>query len=474
VARAERYDAVVIGAGPNGLAAAITLAQTGKSVALFESNVSAGGGVCSAEVTLPGFIHDLCSSVYPLAIGSPFFRSLPLAHYGLEWIYSPAALAHPFDDGTAVIVERSVEATAARLGGDAGSYQKLMAPLAAQWESLSVDILAPPRWPRHPVQVARFGWSAIQPARRFAERTFKLDRAQALFAGLAAHSMLPLEYWGSAAFGLVLGVTAHALGWPIVRGGAQKLADALAAYFRSLGGEIILRRPIETLAELPSSRVIIGDLTPRQLSKIARRQLARNYREKLKKFHYGMGAFKVDWALTAAVPWRAAECRQAATVHVGGDLSEIASSERMAWNGFHSNNPFVLLVQPSLFDESRAPSGKHTLWAYCHVPNGSAVDMTERIEAQIERFAPGFRDTILARCVAPPAELERRNANLVGGDINGGAPILSQLFFRPTRRLYATSAPGLYLCSASTPPGGGVHGMCGYFAARRALREMFR
>jgi phytoene dehydrogenase-like protein len=285
--------------------------------------------------------------------------------------------------------------------------------------------------------------------------------------------MLPLEYWGSAAFGLVLGVTAHALGWPIVRGGAQKLADALSAHLRALGGDIFLDQPVEALNEVPSSRVVLCDITPRQLMKLARQRLSRAYRDKLKKFRYGMGAFKIDWALSAAVPWRAAECGRAATVHLGASLPEIALSERMAWGGFQSTSPFVLLVQPSLFDESRAPAGNHTLWAYCHVPNGSAFDMTERIEAQIERFAPGFRDTILARAVAPPATLEERNANLVGGDINGGAPILSQLFFRPTRRLYATSGRGLYLCSSSTPPGGGVHGMCGYYAARAALRDGF-
>jgi phytoene dehydrogenase-like protein len=473
VARTERYDVVVVGAGPNGLAAAITVAQAGKSVALIEANNRVGGGVCSAEVTLSGFVHDLCSSVYPLAIGSPFFRELPLAQHGLEWIQSPAALAHPLDDGTALIVERSVDATAAKLGDDAVVYRKLMAPLAVQWESLSLDILAPPRWPRDPVQLARFGFSAIQPARRFAERNLNLDRTRTLFAGLAAHSMLPLEYWGSTAFGLVLGATAHALGWPIVRGGAQQLADALAAHLRVLGGDIFLNHPVETLAELPSSRSVICDVTPRQLLKIARQQLPRRYRDQLKKFRYGMGAFKIDWALSAAVPWRAPECRNAATVHLGASLPEIAASERMAWRGFHSDRPFVLLVQPSLFDPSRAPSGKHTLWAYCHVPNGSTFDMTQRIEAQIERFAPGFRDTILGRCSAPPAELERRNANLVGGDINGGAPILSQLFLRPTRRLYATPARGLYLCSSSTPPGGGVHGMCGYFAAQQVLRQMF-
>jgi phytoene dehydrogenase-like protein len=473
VSRGERYDAVIVGGGPNGLAAAITLAQAGKSVLLVEAKNAVGGAVSSAELTLPGFVHDLCSAVYPLAIGSPFFRTLPLARHGLEWIQPPAALAHPFEDGTALTIERSVDATAQEIGDDAASYLRVMGPLAAGWEDLSFNILAPPRWPHQPLQLVRFGLSAIQPARRFAERAFKLDRARALFAGLAAHSMLPLEFWGSAAFGLVLGAAAHALGWPIVGGGSQRLADALAAHLRSLGGEIRLNQPVETLAELPASRSVICDVTPRQLLKIARRELPRGYRDALRKFRYGMGAFKIDWALSQPVPWRAPDCRRAATVHLGAAFGEIAASERMAWRGFHAERPFVLLVQPSLFDATRAPSGKHTLWAYCHVPNGSGFDMTERIESQIERFAPGFRDTILARCVAAPAELERRNANLVGGDINGGAPVLSQLFLRPTRRLYATPARGLYLCSSSTPPGGGVHGMCGYFAAQQVLRQMF-
>ena len=468
----REYDAVVVGAGPNGLAAAIVMAQAGKSVALFEANETIGGGARSAEITLPGFVHDLCSAVYPLAIGSPFFRSLPLARHGLEWIEPPAALAHPFDDGSALLVERSVETTASSLGIDETRYRALFGPLAAQWDSLSETLLGPPRWPKDPLALARFGWPALQPARRFAERRFGDPRTQCLFAGLAAHSMLPLEEWASAAFGLVLGATAHALGWPIARGGAQKLADALASYFRSLGGEVFLHHPVRALAELPRARVILCDVTPRQLLEIARAQLPSRFRDMLKKYRYGMGAFKLDWALSGPVPWRAAGCRHAATVHLGGSLDEIARSERLAWRGFHSDKPFVLLVQPSLFDASRAPAGKHTLWAYCHVPNGSRFDMTERIESQIDRFAPGFRDTILARAVSPPAELERRNANLVGGDINGGAPILGQLFFRPTRRLYATPTPGVYVCSAATPPGGGVHGMCGYFAARKALREM--
>jgi phytoene dehydrogenase-like protein len=473
VSRSELYDAVVVGSGPNGLAAAITMAQAGKSVAVFEANDQAGGGVRSAELTLRGFVHDICSAVYPLAIGSPFFRSLPLAQHGLEWIHPPAALAHPLDDGTAVIVDRSVEATALRLGNDAANYRKLFQPLVTRWDALDVDILCPPRLPHHPLHLLRFGLSAIQPARRLAERIFQGDSGRALFAGLAAHSMLPLEYLGSAAFGLVLGITAHAVGWPIVRGGAQHLSDALIAHLRSLRGEIFLNRPVGTLEELPSSRVVLCDVTPRQLLKLARPNRSSRYRDQLKKFRYGMAAFKIDWALSAPVPWKAQECKQAATVHLGATAHEIASSERAAWRGYLARKPFVLVVQPSLFDASRAPVGKHTLWAYCHVPNGSDVDMTERIEAQIERFAPGFRDTILARCVSPPAELERRNANLVGGDINGGAPSLDQLFFRPTRKLYSTPKRGLYLCSSSTPPGGGVHGMCGHFAAQRALRDIF-
>jgi phytoene dehydrogenase-like protein len=469
--RSEYYDAVVVGAGPNGLAAAIVMAQAGKSVALFEANDTIGGGVRSAEITLPGFVHDLCSSVYPLAAGSPFFRTLPLAQHGLEWIEPPAALAHPFDDGSALLVERSLETTALRLGSDAASYRALFQPLTANWASLSESLLAPPRWPKDPTTLARFGFAALQPARRVAERRFSDRRTKALFAGLAAHSMLPLEEWVSAGFGLVLGATAHALGWPIARGGAQKLADALGSYFRSLGGEIFLNHPVRAVTELPRSRVVLCDLTPRQLLRIARAQLPSRYRDKLKKYRYGMGAFKIDWALSRPVPWRAAECGRAATVHLGGSLEEIARSERLAWRGFHSDQPFILLVQPSLFDKSRAPEEKHTLWAYCHVPNASGFDMTDRIEAQIERFAPGFREIVLARSAFPPAELERRNANLVGGDINGGAPLLSQLFLRPTFRLYSTPARGLYICSAATPPGGGVHGMCGYFAARRALRE---
>jgi phytoene dehydrogenase-like protein len=473
MAQSPQYDAVIIGSGPNGLAAAITMVHSGRSVAVYEADEKIGGGMRSAELTLPGFVHDVCSAVYPLAIGSPLFRSLPLAQYGLEWVQPASPLAHPFDDGSAVTLERSLHDTAAGLGRDGHAYRRLMQPLVESWDVLDVDLLAPLRWPRSPINMARFGLSAIRPARSLSESWFEEPAARALFGGLSAHSMLRLESWGSAAFGLVLATTGHALGWPIARRGSQSLADAMAAYLQSRGGEIYTNTQVQRLDDLPSSRVILCDVTPRQLLVLAGDRLSPSYRRRLRRFRYGMGAFKIDWALSAPVPWKAKACACAATVHLGGTLNEIAASERAAWQGDHTTHPFVLAVQPSLFDPSRAPETKHTLWAYCHVPNGSAFDMTERIEAQIERFAPGFRDTILARSVAAPAELERRNPNLVGGDINGGAPTLGQLFFRPTMKLYSTSAQGLYLCSASTPPGGGVHGMCGYFAARQALTDFF-
>jgi phytoene dehydrogenase-like protein len=466
------YDAVVIGSGPNGLAAAITIAQSGRSVAVYEAQSTIGGGVRSANLTAPGFTHDVCSAVYPLAMGSPFLRQLPLDQHGLQWIQPPAPLAHPMDDGTAVMLERSVGATSENLDVDGAAYRNLMKWLVEKWDRLDIDILAPPRFPRHPLSLAKFGLRAMRPARRLAENVFAGQRARALFAGLAAHSMLPLEYAASAAFGLVLGVTAHALGWPIVRGGAQKLADALSSYLRELGGEIVVNKWITSLDDLPASRVVLCDLTPRQLLRIAGNRFSSRYRRSLEHYHYGMGAFKMDWALSAPVPWKAASCARAATVHLGGTLDEIALSERAAWRGDPAGRPFVLLVQPSLFDDSRAPATKHTLWAYCHVPHGSNFDMTHRVEAQIERFAPGFRDLVIARSVMAPHDLEQHNANLVGGDINGGAAILRQLFFRPTLRLYKTSLKGLYICSSSTPPGGGVHGMCGHFAALQALKEM--
>jgi phytoene dehydrogenase-like protein len=396
-----------------------------------------------------------------------------LAHHGLEWIQPDFSLAHPFDDGSALVVERSVEKTAAALGSDRTAYQRLMAPLAQRWDELVAGILGPPRLPRHPLLLARFGVSGVRPARAFANKRFSEARTRALFAGLAAHSMLPLENYGSAAFGLVLGGAAHAVGWPIVGGGAGRLAQALAAHLISLGGEIIINRTIAGLDELPRARAILCDVTPRQLLSLAGGRLPDWFASKLLRYRYGVAAFKVDWALSGPVPWHARECARAGTVHLGGSLEEIARSERAAYGGETNGKPFVLLGQPSLFDPARAPNGKHTLWGYCHVPHRSSEDMLSRIEAQIERFAPGFKDLVLERHVMPPLALERHNPNLIGGDINGGSAELRQLFLRPTARLYRTPLRGLYLCSSSTPPGGGVHGMCGHFAARQALKDVF-
>jgi phytoene dehydrogenase-like protein len=468
---AASYDAIVIGSGPNGLAAAVTLAQAGRSVLVREAQDTIGGGVRSAELTLPGFTHDVCSAIHPLGAGSPFFRTLPLREHGLEWIEPPAAAAHPLDDGSAVVVERSIDSTATALRPDREAYRRLMGPLAAAWDDLAAAFLGPVHLPSRPLRVAGFGLRAIRSASGFASSTFRGERARAAFAGMAAHSILPLEKPATAAFGLVLNILAHVVGWPFPKGGSRRIAEALASYLRSLGGEIITGAPVTSLRDLPPSHAILCDVTPRQLLAIAGDRLSPEYRRQLERYRYGMGVFKMDWALSGPIPWRAAACARAATVHVGGTMAEIAESERAPWNGSHAERPFLIVAQQSLFDSTRAPAGKHTAWAYCHVPNGSAVDMTERIESQIERFAPGFRDCILARSVMPPAALERHNANLVGGDVNGGVQDLQQLFLRPTWRLYSTSSRGLYICSASTPPGGGVHGMCGYHAARRALRD---
>ena len=466
-------EAVVIGAGPNGLAAAITLALAGRSVLVLEAQETIGGSARSAELTLPGFLHDICSAIHPLAAASPCFTRMPLSKYGLKWIFPPAAVAHPLDDGTAVVLERSVEDTAAGLGGDGPAYIRLMRPLVHDWPMLKSELLGPLRFPKHPFGMARFGLHALSPARSLAYGRFRGERARALFAGIAAHSVLPLEKRPSAAVGLVLGIAGHADGWPLPRGGSQAIATALASYFEALGGEIRTGTRVDALAEIPAARAVLCDITPRQLLKIAGPELPPAYRKKLAGYRYGPGVFKLDWALDGPIPWRAPECSRAATVHVGGSLEEIAFAEREPWEGRCAERPFVLVAQQSLFDSSRAPSGKHTGWAYCHVPNGSTTDMTERIERQIERFAPGFRDRILARHKLAPADLERRNANLVGGDINGGVQDLRQLFTRPTLRTYTTPRQGLYLCSASTPPGGGVHGMCGYFGALAALNGSF-
>jgi phytoene dehydrogenase-like protein len=456
------------------LAAGIVLAQAGCEVVLYEAHHTIGGGVRTAELTLPGFMHDVCSAVHPFAVRSPFFRTLPLAAHGLEWIEPPAMVAHPFDDGSAAVVNRQVELTASTLGDDERPYRAVFGKLAAKWPRIESAVLGPLRWPQHPLAVARFGLSALGSADGFARRVFAGERARALFAGIAAHGMLPLERCPTAAFGLVLGVMAHLEGWVFPRGGAQRLADALAGYFRSLGGRIITNTQVNSIDELPPARVVMCDLSPKPLLAIAGHRLPRSFRRVLERYRYGMGAFKVDWALHAPIPWRASDCTSAATVHLGGTLAEIAQSERDAWAGPPSERPYVLLTQPSLFDPSRAPAGKHTAWAYCHVPNGSTVDMLSRIERQIERFAPGFRERILARAVMGTADFERYNANLVGGDIAAGASDLGQFFARPTRRQYSTPLRGLYICSASTPPGVGVHGMCGYYAARRALDDILR
>jgi phytoene dehydrogenase-like protein len=467
-------DAIVVGSGPNGLAAAVVLARAGLSVRVVEAAATVGGGARSAELTLPGFVHDVCSAIHPLGVASPFFRTLPLAEHGVEWIEPPAALAHPFDDGTAALLERSPEAAVPGLGEDEARWRRLVAPLVEGADALLEDVLAPVHLPAHPLVLARFGARAVLPATTLARLSFRGAKARGVFAGLSAHSMLRLDRPPSAAFGLMLGLLAHAVGWPFPRGGSQRLADALTSYLRSLGGEIETERRIESLAELGETRPVLLDVTPRGLLELAGDRLPARYRSRLEGYRYGPGVFKLDWALAEPIPWRAEECARAATVHLGGTLEEIAASEAAPARGEIVERPYVLLAQQSLFDPTRAPDGRHTAWAYCHVPNGSTADMTGRIEAQVERFAPGFRERILARSARGPAELEQDNANCVGGDINGGAATLSQLLTRPVARVspYTTPLPGVFLCSASTPPGGGVHGMCGYHAAQAALRQL--
>ena len=471
---------MVVGSGPNGLAAAIVLAQAGRSVVVFEAQPTIGGGASSAELTLPGFVHDVCSSVHPLALASPLFRTLEL---DVEWVQPDAPAAHPFDDGSAVLLEQSLAATAAGLGRDELAYQRLVGPLVDSWREVERVLLGP--FPISPRALLRLGdrlgarglaaalRAGLSPARALAERHFVDERTRAWFAGHAAHSMLPLERRPSAGFGLALAVLGHVVGWPFPRGGSQPLAAALAAKLRELGGEIRTSSPVDSL---PRADVVVADVVPRELLRLARGRLPERYARGLRSYRHGPGAFKVDWALDGPIPWSAAECRRAGTVHLGGSLAEISASEWDAWRGRPAEQPFVLLAQTSLFDPTRAPAGKHTAWAYCHVPNGSTEDMTERIEAQVERFAPGFRELVLARHAMGPAELEARNRNLVGGDLNAGAMDLGQLLFRPVRKLvpYRTPLEGVYLCSAATPPGGGVHGMCGYSAALVALKDLDR
>jgi phytoene dehydrogenase-like protein len=470
------FDVIVVGSGPNGLAAAIELARADCRVAVFEARDTVGGGARSAELTLPGFIHDVCSAIHPLAVGSPFFKTVPLNTLGVEWIHPDFPLAHPLDNGGASILYRDVEQTAFALGSDSRRYFALFDDITRHADELLEEVLAPIHVPGHPLLLASFGRHAIRSATSFARSQFAGQAARALFAGLAGHSLLPLERRPAAAFGILLAMLAHAVGWPLPKGGSQQISNALANYLRSLGGCIFTGQRIERLEELPSSRAVLCDITPRQLLRIAGNRLTSAYSRKLQRFRYGPGIFKIDWALNAPIPWTAGYCKRAGTVHVGGTLEEVAAAEGAVGRGEHPDKPFVLLAQPSVFDPSRAPDGRHTVWGYCHVPNGSTVDMTTRIENQIERFAPGFRDCILERHTTNTAELEAYNPNNIGGDISGGIQDLWQIAQRPASIFhpYRTSIPGVYLCSSSTPPGGGVHGMCGYHAARAALRDMKR
>jgi phytoene dehydrogenase-like protein len=469
------YDAVVVGSGPNGLAAAITMQQAGLSVILFEAKETLGGGMRTAELTLPGFKHDICSAIHPLGADSPFFKTLPLEQHGLEYIYPPAAAAHPFDDGQAAMLYTSVEDTARTLGEDANAYAKLAKPLVKIWPSLAPTLLGPLRIPSNPLLMAQFGIYGILPSTLLAQWQFKNKLAKGLFAGMAAHSILPLTYTATSALGLVLMLMGHIKGWPLPKGGSQNIAQALASYFTSIGGKVVTNFPVRSLEQLPSAHTVLFDITPKQLLQIAGHRFSSYYTRQLKRFKYGMGVFKVDFALDGPVPYKAPECLQAGTVHLGNTLEEIAAGEQAIFKGIHPEKPYVLLAQQSLFDPSRAPAGKHTLWAYCHVPNGSTKDMTTTIENQIERFAPGFRDRIIGRHTMNTTDFENYNSNYIGGDINGGRQDITQLFTRPVLKLspYRTSSKGLYICSSSTPPGGGVHGMCGYHAAKRALKDIF-
>lgn len=470
------HDAVIVGSGPNGLSAAIVLAQAGKSVLVLEGKETIGGGARTEQVTLPGFHHDICSAIHPMSVVSPFIRALPLAEHGLEWAWSPLAIAHPLDDGSAATLEVSVDATADRLGDDAAAYRRLMKPFATKAGKLFDEILRPIAAlppPKHPFLLAHFGLLGLQPAMQLVKR-FKTPQARALLGGSAAHSFLPLERVGSASFGMALILAGHATGWPAAKGGSVAIIGAMASYLKSLGGEIHTGHPVRSLADVPESRAVLFDTSPRQLADIAGDALPSRYVRRLRRFRHGPGVFKVDWALDGPIPWRAAECLRSATVHVGGTIEEIARHEHAVFHGRMTDKPFVLCAQQSMFDSTRAPEGKHTGWAYCHVPHGSTEDATELIERQIERFAPGFRDRILGRRTINTAQYQEHNPNFIGGDIAGGANTMLQFLTRPFPKLdpYATPNPRLYLCSSSTPPGGGVHGMCGYWAARSALKRL--
>ena len=468
------YDAVVVGSGPNGLAAAILMQQQGLSVLLIEGKETIGGGLRTAELTLPGYLHDICSAVHPLAVASPFFEKLPLQDHGLEYMYPDLAVAHPFDNGTAATLKHSIEETAGLLGADKQAYIKLIKPIVNDWPFIVPDVLRPLHFPKYPFKMARFGLSAFTSAAHL-QKKFKTIEAKGLLAGMAAHAIQPLTKLTTSAVAMVLMATAHNKGWPIPKGGSQNIANALASYFISLGGKIETKTYIASLAQLPSAHVVLFDVTPRQLLKIAGHRFSSLYKWQIRRYRYGMGVFKIDWALGAPIPFTADNCKKAGTIHIGNTFVEIADGEQQIWNGKHPEKPFVLVSQPSLFDRTRAPEGKHTAWAYCHVPGGSTKDMSAIIENQIERFAPGFRNTILAKHTMDTVQMEDYNPNYIGGDINGGVIDIGQLFTRPVLRWspYQTSAKSIYICSSSTPPGGGVHGMCGYHAAKRALKDVF-
>jgi phytoene dehydrogenase-like protein len=467
-------EAVVIGSGPNGLAAALVLARAGIEVEVHEAAPVAGGGTRSGELTLPGFIHDLGSAVHPMALTSPFFSSLPLERYDLKWIWSPAALAHPLPDGSAIAIDRSLSRTSEQFSEDAKAYRDMFRPLVDKWSALASEVLRPLRVPRHPFLLSFFGIRAVQPASFLARSSFRNERTRTMFAGHAAHSVLKLESVLSSAFALIMGGSTHAVGWPIPQGGAQAISRALIRMLNSLGGQVIVNSKIVSLDQLGSRRIILCDVSPRQFLSIAGGRLRAPFRKLLEQYRYGPGIFKVDWALSSPIPWKAKDCQRAITVHLGASLDEIAESERDAWEGRPPTRPFVLLVQPTLFDHTRAPAGKHIAWAYCHVPNGYTGSALAAIENQIERYAPGFRTCVLATKVHGPAELQQWNENLIGGDIVGGPVTPKQFLLRPTWRRYRTPLKGVYLCSSATPPGGAVHGMCGYYAAQWALKDLKR
>lgn len=468
------FDAVVVGSGPNGLSAAIELQRHGLSVLVIESKSEIGGGLRTAELTLPGFRHDVCSAIHPLAAGSPFFTKLPLQQHGLNFIQPGIPAAHPFDDGTAAVLTASMDETASSLGVDSNIYRQLVGTTVKDWSHIVNDILSPLSIPANPLKMASFGIDALTSANYLSKR-FSTEKAKGLWGGMAAHSIQPLTNIATSAIGLVLLTAAHVTGWPIPERGSSSIADALASYFRSLGGKIQTGLHVTSMKQLPSAHAVLFDVTPRQLLEIAGEKFSSIYKTQLRNFRYGAGVFKIDWALDAPIPFTAQVARKAGTVHLGNTFDEIAKYEEDVWNNRIGEKPFVLLAQPSVFDPTRAPFGKHTAWAYCHVPHGSVRDMTTSIEKQVERFAPGFRERILARHTFNTVQMEEYNNNYVGGDINGGVQDIGQLFTRPALRWspYRTSTNGLYICSSSTPPGGGVHGMCGYHAARRAIKDIF-